>query len=47
MKLADEGDKENLVATVFTHVKDWKIMRIDTRGDPPPSATMRIGEYPS
>ncbi|OGS93822.1 MAG: hypothetical protein A2X75_01305 [Gallionellales bacterium GWE2_58_10] len=42
-----EGDRENLVATVFAHVKDGKIRRIDMCGDPPPSATMRTGEYPS
>ena len=42
-----EGDKENLVATVFAHVKDGKIRRIDMCCDPPPSATMRTGEYPS
>ena len=42
-----EGDKDNLVATVFAHVKDGKIQRIDMCGDPPPSATMRTGEYPS
>jgi len=42
-----EGDKENLVATVFAHVKDGNIRRIDMCCDPPPSATMRTGEYPS
>ena len=42
-----EGDRENLVATVFAHVKDGKIRRIDMCCDPPPSATMRTGEYPS
>ena len=42
-----EGEKENLGATVFAHVKDGKIRRIDMCGDPPPSATMRSGEYPS
>jgi len=42
-----EGDKENLIATVFAHVKGGKIRRIDMCGDPPPSATMRTGEYPS
>ena len=42
-----EGDKENLVACVFAHVRDGKIRRIDMCGDPPPSATMRSGEYPS
>ena len=30
-----EGDKENLVACVFAHVKDEKIRRIDMCGDPP------------
>jgi hypothetical protein len=42
-----EGDKENLLACVFAHVKNGKISRIDMCGDPPPSATMRTGEYPS
>ena len=42
-----EGDKENLSACVFAHVKDGKIRRIDVCGDPPPSATQRTGEYPS
>ena len=42
-----EGDRENLVATVFAHVKDGKIRRIDMCCDPPPSAAMRTGEYPS
>lgn len=42
-----EGEKENLVATVFAHVKNGKITRIDMCGDPPPSATMRTGKYPS
>lgn len=42
-----EGDKENLVACVFAHVKGGKISRIDMCGDPPPSATMRSGEYPA
>ena len=41
-----EGDKENLIATVFAHVQGGKISRIDMCGDPPPSATMRSGEYP-
>ena len=42
-----EGDKENLVASVFAHVKGGKIIRIDMCGDPPPSATIRTGEYPA
>jgi hypothetical protein len=42
-----EGDKENLVACIFAHVKGKKISRIDVCGDPHPSATMRNGEHPA
>lgn len=42
-----EDGKENLIATVFAHVKNGKIIRIDMCGNPPPSAAFRTGEYPS
>ena len=42
-----EGAKENLIATIFAHVKDKKIKRIDMCNTPSPSETMRTGEYPS
>lgn len=42
-----EGEMGNLVATVFAHVKDEKIRRVDMCAEPHPSETMRTGEYPS
>ncbi|MDO8464337.1 MAG: nuclear transport factor 2 family protein [Gallionella sp.] len=42
-----EGEKDSLVATVFAHVKEEKIVRIDMCNTPMPSETMRTGEYPS
>ena len=42
-----EGEKGNLIATVFAHVKDEKITRIDMCHVPFPAETMRTGEYPS
>jgi len=42
-----EGEKDNLIATVFAHVKGEKIGRIDMCHVPSPSETMRTGEYPS
>ncbi len=42
-----EGEKTNLIATVFAHVKGEKIRRIDMCNVPSPSETMRTGEYPS
>ena len=42
-----EGEIDNLIATVFAHVKDGKIRRIDMCSVPSPSETMRTGEYPS
>jgi len=42
-----EGEKTNLIATVFAHVKDGKIQRIDMCAVPSPYETMRTGEYPS
>lgn len=42
-----EGEKGNLIATVFGHVKNGKILRIDMCHVPSPSETMRTGEYPS
>lgn len=42
-----EGEIDNLIATVFAHVKDEKIRRIDMCSVPSPSETMRTGEYPS
>ncbi len=42
-----EGEKGNLIATVFAHVKDEKITRIDMCHVPSPAETMRTGEYPS
>lgn len=42
-----EGEKDNLIATVFAHIKDEKIGRIDMCHVPSPFETMRTGEYPS
>ena len=42
-----EGDKENLIATVFATVRNGKILRIDVCATPNPAETMRSGEYPS
>ena len=42
-----EGEKENLIATVFAHVNHGKIRRIDMCNTPSPAETMRTGEYPS
>ena len=42
-----EGEKDNLMATVFARVKDEKITRIDMCNVPHPSETMRTGEYPA
>ncbi|MBI5439301.1 MAG: hypothetical protein HY936_10235 [Nitrosomonadales bacterium] len=42
-----EGEKDNLAATVFAHVKNGKVGRIDMCNTPLPSETMRTGEYPS
>ncbi|MDO8261771.1 MAG: hypothetical protein Q7T21_00945 [Gallionella sp.] len=42
-----QGEKENLIATVFATVKNGKILRIDMCATPLPSETMRSGEYPS
>ena len=42
-----EGEKDNVMATVFAHVKNGKILRIDMCNVPSPSETMRTGEYPS
>lgn len=42
-----QGEKENLIATVFVTVMNEKIRRIDMCGTPHPSETMRSGEYPS
>ena len=41
-----EGEKENLIATVFAWVNGEKIRRIDMCCTPHPSETMRTGEYP-
>ena len=41
-----EGEMDNLIATVFAHVTDGKIRRIDMCSVPSPSETMRTGEYP-
>lgn len=42
-----EGEIDNLVATVFAHVKGGKIRGIDMCSVPSSSETMRTGEYPS
>ena len=42
-----EGEKDNLMATVFAWVNGEKIRRIDMCHTPSPSETMRTGEYPS
>ena len=42
-----QGDKENLIATVFITLMKGKIRRIDMCGTPHPTETMRTGEYPS
>jgi len=42
-----EGERDNLIATVFARVNDGKIRRIDMCNMPSPSETMRTGEYPS
>lgn len=42
-----QGEKENLIATVFITIMNGKIRRIDMCGTPHPSETMRSGEYPS
>lgn len=42
-----QGEKENLIATVFITLRNGKIRRIDMCGTPHPSETMRGGEYPS
>ena len=42
-----EGEKNNLIATVFARVADGKIARIDMCCQPHPAETMRTGEYPS
>lgn len=42
-----QGDKENLIATVFATLRSGKIRRIDMCGSPHPSETLRNGEYPS
>lgn len=42
-----QGEKENLMATVFVTLRNGKIRRIDMCGTPHPSETMRSGEYPS
>jgi len=42
-----EGDKKNLIATVFATVRNGKILRIDMCATPHPAETMRSGEYPS
>ena len=42
-----QGEKENLIATVFITLMNGKIRRIDMCGTPHPSETMRTGEYPS
>ncbi len=42
-----EDEKSNLIATVFAHVNNKKIRRIDMCHVPSPSETMRTGEYPS
>ena len=42
-----QDEKENLIATIFAHVKGKKIKRIDMCNVPSPSEAMRTGEYPS
>jgi hypothetical protein len=42
-----QGEKENLIATVFATVRNGKILRFDMCATPSPAETMRSGEYPS
>lgn len=41
-----EGEKDNLIATVFATVRNGKILRIDVCATPNPFETMRSGEFP-
>ena len=42
-----QGEKDNLIATVFATVKSGKILRLDMCATPNPAETMRSGVYPS
>lgn len=45
--LIAQNDKDNLLATVYTQVKDNRIIRIDMCIVPDPKTALRTGVYPS